>query len=157
METYKKSNAVIIGLKFSIINIMLTITGIIPIISVMPSVIIEAIVSKIIDKKPYSRVCMIVIAVQFISTLIYLFSVKFFINKQTLTKYLDKSDIYKYMIGFQFFICGLVFYLHLALNNFATDGQSVLNLYITHPAASLGFIPIGIFIELSKKNKKNIS
>lgn len=155
METYKKSNAVIIGLKFSIKNILLTITGIVPIIGIIPSVILEEIVSKIIDEKPYSRVCTIVIIVQFLATIIYLFLVKYIVSKQTLIKDLDKNDIYKYMIGFQFFICGLAFCLKVAIfDKFVTDGQSVLNLYITHPAASLAFIPFGIFIELSKNKKR---
>ena len=56
MKISKTKSGVIIGTIFTVVSLVLTVTFIVPIISVFPGMIFETIAENLIDNDPYSNV-----------------------------------------------------------------------------------------------------
>lgn len=151
MKITSDYNGTIIGIIFTIISLLLTLTYIIPIISVLPGTKIESLMALIIDNDPYSTVVkstiMVLILLMIAPLLIILLKTK----KNQFTNALIIS-----IMSFEYFIIHSIgFYIYWATSlNYKTDGQLIFAAVESFPVSSFGFIGIGIIVDIIKKSKK---
>jgi hypothetical protein len=153
MKINQQYNGTIIGGIFTSISLLLTLTYIVPILSVIPGAFIESIISKIIGNEPYSNVGKATI---FVLIVILIISVLLFLNKSR-KKTLNNGDVFSIMIIEYFIIHPLGFYIYWATTlDFRSDGQLIFGAVNSFPNSSFGFLGLGILIDLVKK-KSHIS
>lgn len=141
-------NATLIGTIFTVVNLALTITFIVPIISIMPGGFIEHLVASFVNNEPYSNVGAVTLMVLVIVQLISLIFVFYLVRN----KNLHKGHITGLML-MQFFIFhSLGFYLYWAtVLNFRSDGQLAFGVFSSFPASSFGFVILGFIVDIIKR------
>ena len=56
MKINQKYNGTIIGSIFTVSSLLLTLTFVVPVLSIMPGMLVELFASKVVDNEPYSNV-----------------------------------------------------------------------------------------------------
>jgi len=147
MKINQKYNGTIIGGIFTVGSLLLTLTFIVPVLSIMPGMLVELIASKVVDKDPYSnvgRATLGFLMVIFIASIIVIF-IKV---RKTNVK---NNHVVGIMIFECFIIPSLGFYIHWATSiGFRIDGQFILEAIVTFPVSSITYIGLGILIDLLK-------
>lgn len=152
MKINQQYNGTIIGGLLTLISLLLTITFIIPIISILPGAFIELIMSEIVDNEPYSNVGKATIVVL---AAILTISVAAILIKSLTTEF-SNGQIFIIMIFEYFIIHSLGFYIYWATElNFRSDGQLIFAAIKSYPMSSFAFLGVGLLIDIVKKRPKN--
>lgn len=147
----QKYNGTIIGALCTLFSILLTFTFIIPIYAVMPGAILEDIITCIWPNLPFSSVGKIV-SVIFLALLLIAFVLLF---KKAQRKSFNNRSIFMLLFIESFALNPLVFYLYWWFNyNFRGDGQLVFLAFDTFLISSLGYVLIGVFVDVMKAKKE---
>jgi hypothetical protein len=149
MKINQSYNGTIIGGIFTVTSLLLSLTFIIPVLSVIPGALIESVIAKIVTNEPYSNVGKVTIGVLilFLSTPVALTLIK---SRKTK---LSNELIFGIMTFEYFIIHALGFYIYWATSlNFRNDGQLIFGAVTSFPMSSFGFIGLGILIDIVKKN-----
>lgn len=154
MKINPKYNGTIIGGIFTLGSLILTLTFVVPIISIIPAAFIESLVSKVVNNEPYSNVgkgTLLFITGLFI---IYLSIV---LIRSRKTNYSNSQIVLIMVIGY-FIIHSLGFYIYWAISlNFRGDGQLIFAAVESFPISSFGFIIIGLLVDLFKNYENKYS
>ena len=147
MKINQQYNGTIIGGIFTLSSLLLTLTLIVPVLSVIPGIFIESVVSLIIDNEPYSNVgkatTLILVIILILSLIIVLFK-----SRKTEFK---NGHILGIMIFEYFIIHTLGLYIYWATYlEFRSDGQLVFGAVTSFPVSSFGFLGLGVLIDLAK-------
>ncbi|MGV6861376.1 MAG: hypothetical protein ACWA41_06365 [Putridiphycobacter sp.] len=152
MKINSKYNGTILGGIFTVGSFLLTFTFFVPILSILPGVLVEYIVSKLINNSPYSNVgkwTIIILFAILLMTIIFIFN-------EIRKKQLSNKDIISIMVLEYFIFHSLGFYLYWAIAlNFKGDGQLVFGAISSFPLSSLGFVMLGVLIDLFKVKSEN--
>jgi hypothetical protein len=151
MKMKQKYAITIIGLIFSIVCFISTFTFILPILTLLPSGILEFIFSTIIGDKPYKNIgiCLIVTL-----TLIFIISTYIFTKTISVRPERIKYETIFYFTIQVFIIPPLFFYINTSRNwDKASDGQFFFGIFETFPVSCLTFFFIGLFIDLYRMTK----
>jgi hypothetical protein len=144
-------NGTIIGAIFTGVSLLLTLTFIVPILTVIPGALIESIMSSIVNTEPYSNVGKATIWTLLILLIGSLTSFLIFIKRKKVTN----NQIVGIMFLEYFIIHSLGFYIYWATSlNFRSDGQLIFGAITSFPASSFGFIIIGLLIDLIKNKNE---
>lgn len=159
MKISKTKSGVIIGTIFTVASLVLTVTFIVPIISVFPGMIFETIAENLIDNDPYSNVgklTILLLTITFISTLIFcLLSIK---KKTKKGEDISNRRIITIMSLMYFIVHSLGFYIYWGVSlDFRSDGQLIFGAVISYPISSFVFIFIGLLIDTVKNSKLQTS
>ncbi len=152
MKIAKHNSGLIIGAIFTGISLCLTITYIVPIISVFPGFIFETIAASFVSNEPYSNVGKLTIkllSVIFLLTLILcMLSV---INKTEKFGQISQRRIIGIMAILYFIVHCLGYYLYWGIAlHFESDGQLIFASLISFPISSFAFVLIGLLIDFVK-------
>lgn len=152
MKIAKQNSGLVIGAISTAISLGLTVTFIVPIISVMFGVIFETIAAGIVNNEPYSNVGKLTIkflSVIFVFTLIL--SILSITNKIEKFGYVTQRRIISIMVIMYFIVHSLGFYIYLGVAlQFESDGQLMFGAMVSFPISSLSFIFIGLLIDFAK-------
>jgi len=154
MKIGKSNSGLIIGAIFTGVSLLLTVTFIVPIISVSPGIIFEAIAKKLINNEPYSNVGKLTILLLGLIFLLTLILCLMWIRK-TVTKgeQISKGRIIGVMLLIYFIVHPLLFYIYWGVAlNFRSDGQLIFRAIKSFPISSFVFVLIGLSID-KVKNK----
>jgi hypothetical protein len=145
-----------IGIIFTICSLLLTITYVVPIISVLPGVLVEVVSARLISNEPYSNVSKLTILVlSFLLILVLAYSLRN-IWKTAKIGSVSKGRIVAIMSICYFPVHSLGFYCYWAINlNFRGDGQLVFGAVNSFPISSFAFILIGLIIDVVKNKAAN--
>lgn len=145
-----------IGIIFTFLSLLLTITIIIPAFSIFPGVIIELIAKGLVDNKPYSNVGQMTILLLASIFFISIIATIFYVRKNS---GLTKIRVVIIMLIFWLIVHPLVFYIYWGIKwEYRSDGQLILGAVETFPISSISFIIIGGIIDIVEKltfNKKS--
>ncbi len=150
---YKESkNGLLIGTLFTICSLFASFTIIVPLISVLPGVFLEAISKEIVPNDPYSNVAMLTIfllVLALIATLI--------LNireiKQDALKHqpLSKGKVAELMAVFYLIVHPLGFYIYWGLYlDFPNDGQLLFSASKSFLISSCSFVLFGVLIDWTR-------
>jgi len=152
MKINQQYNGTIIGGIFTLSSLFLTLTFVVPILSVIPGAFIESLMSSIVDNEPYSKVgkaTIITLAVILLLSLIIIL-----VKSRKIE--LKNGHIVGIMLFEYFIIHSLGFYIYWATSlNFRSDGQLIFGAVTSFPVSSFGFIGLGILIDVIKNNELN--
>lgn len=141
----------IIGLLFSIVCFISTFTIVLPILTLLPSGILELIFSTIIGDKPFDKIGICIIITL---TLLFIISTYIFTKKIAVRPERIKIETIFYFSIQVFIIPPLFFYISTSSNwEKASDGQFFFGIYETFPTSCLTFFFIGLFIDLYRMTK----
>ena len=152
MAVVNKYGSLKIGIFFSIVSLCSTITYIIPIISVIPGVIVEKLVSDCINNEPYSNVGKLTILVFSLMLILLLILSMHHISKVVKKKrFLERETVIITMLILSPIVHSLGFYIYWGtVLNYRGDGQLIFSAVNSFPVSSLVFITIGALIDLTK-------
>ena len=154
MKINQQYNATIIGGIFTLISLLLTLTFIVPILSVIPGAFIESIMSSIVDNEPYSNVGKATILTLVIILVLSLIVILF---KSRKTEF-KNGHIFGIMVFEYFIIHALGLYIYWATSlNFRSDGQLIFGAVTSFPVSSFGFLGLGVLIDMVKTNPNEIN
>ncbi|KQS91473.1 hypothetical protein [Chryseobacterium sp. Leaf394] len=138
-----------IGIIFTVVSLLLSLTYVVPIFSVLPATPVEILASGLVDKNPYSNVGKLTIHLLLTVLLLFIFIV-FKIIKSKAKINSDKSgfEILFIMSIFYFIVHPLGFYFYWGVFlNFESDGQLIFSAVDSFPYSSLSFMILGLFID----------
>jgi len=152
MKLAKNNSGLMIGAIFTGASLCLTMTYIVPLISVSPGFIFESIAAGLVSNEPYSNVGRLTIkllSVVFLLTLILcMLSI---INKTEKSGQISQRRIIGIMAILYFIVHSLGFYLYWGIAlHFESDGQLIFSSLISFPISSFAFILIGLLIDFVK-------
>ncbi|WP_262151914.1 hypothetical protein [Chryseobacterium foetidum] len=146
-----------IGIIFTTMSLLLTLTFVVPIFSVLHATPVEILACGLVDNNPYSNVGKLAIFILATILLLFLFVI-FKVIKNEAKRHSDKSgfEILVMMLIFYFIVHPLGFYLYWgAFLNFENDGQLIFSVVDSFPYSSLSFMVFGLFID--KVWEKNLA
>ncbi|MCH2110313.1 MAG: hypothetical protein MK135_13400 [Polyangiaceae bacterium] len=147
MKIDQQNNGTVIGAIFTVGSLLLTLTFIVPVISVLPGALIESIMASMVNNEPYSNVGKATLATLLI---ILMFSVIGILNKAKKTEFKNRQVVGIMTIEY-FIIHSLGFYIFWATSlNFRADGQLIFSAVKSFPASSFGLLILGILIDSVK-------
>ncbi|MBK7129342.1 MAG: hypothetical protein IPM74_07480 [Crocinitomicaceae bacterium] len=147
MKINQQYNGTIIGGIFTVGSLLLTLTFIVPILSVLPGAITESILSSTVDNEPYSNVGKATIATL---EILLISSIVVILIKARKTEF-KNGHIIGIMAIEYFIIHALGFYIYWATSlDFRSDGQLIFGAVSSFPASSFGFVTPGILIDSVK-------
>lgn len=152
LKENKNFDGLLVGVMFALVSFLLTLTFVIPIISVFPGVIIESLAKGLIDNNPYSNVGKMTILLLIIIFIVVL-SISLFKIRKTVIRgeRISKAKIAMSMAGLYFIVHALGFYIYWGfVLNFRGDGQLIFAATDSFPISSWAFIPIGLTIDIVK-------
>lgn len=159
MTDTKNYSGLLVGTIFTIISLLLTITFIVPIISILPGVLFESISKALVSNEPYSKVGKLTIL--FLAmTLLFALIMLFLDVKRKILSYgsVTRKRIAMWMFIFYFLVHSLGFYIYWGLElDFRSDGQLIFGAVKSFPASSFAFLLIGLLIDLAKNRAANTS
>jgi len=135
----------------------MTITYVIPIISILPAVYLEGLSSILVKNEPYSNVGkMTIIILTLIFTVYLIFSI-FYIRKIKIkNNVVTKNTLILLMSIMYLIIHPLVMYIYWAIKyDYRDDGQLIFMAVETFPISSLFFILFGIILDITKNINYN--
>ena len=147
----------IIGIVFFTFSLFMTITYVIPIISILPAVYLEGLSSILVKNEPYSNVGkMTIIILTLIFTVYLIFSI-FYIRKIKIkNNVVTKNTLILLMLIMYLIIHPLVMYIYWAIKyDYRDDGQLIFMAVETFPISSLFFILFGIILDITKNINYN--
>jgi uncharacterized BrkB/YihY/UPF0761 family membrane protein len=149
-------DGLIIGTLFTVASLLLTLTFFIPIISVFPGVIVEALAKEFVHKDPYNNVGKATITLLTILFVIFLLITLFKIRQTVLRDgKISKAKIAVPMTVIFFIVHSLGFYIYWGLVlNYRSDGQLIFAAVDSFPKSSWTIIPIGMIIDVTKNFKR---
>lgn len=151
MKINSRNNGLIIGAFFTVGSLILTITFIVPILTIVPGAIVEYILASFIDNEPYSNVGK---ATLFFWSLIFVISL-FVISRIVKRRIISNSYVITIMVFEYFIIHTLGFYIYWAsILNFRSDGQLIFTAVASFPYSSIVFLLVGLVIDIIKKNDR---
>ncbi|MBB4037571.1 hypothetical protein GGR21_003491 [Dysgonomonas hofstadii] len=149
-----------IGACFTAGSLLLTLTLVVPVFSILPGSLLEAVAQGLVNNDPYSNVgklTILFLIIMFATTLIIVLvrvrKTGIRIGRVWGKKiiYMSKIKIVLIMLLFYFIVHPLVFYLYWGIQlDFRSDGQLIMEAIRTFPISSLSFIFIGIMIDIVK-------
>lgn len=147
MTINKKYSGTFFGAIFTIGSLLLTLTFVIPIISILPGVFIQSIVASF-----FGDVSEMIIGKYTIITLFILLFVSLSVVLIKVRKLEVKNIHILGVLIFEYFIIHpLGFYCYWAISlNYRSDGQLIFGAVSSFPYSSFGFLLIGILIDLVK-------
>ncbi len=151
-----------IGACFTAGSLLLTLTLVVPVFSILPGSLLEAVAQGLVNNDPYSNVgklTILFLIIMFATTLIIVLVRvrktgirigRVWGGKKII--YMSKIKIVLIMLLFYFIVHPLVFYLYWGgiQLDFRSDGQLIMEAIRTFPISSLSFIFIGIMIDIVK-------
>lgn len=147
MKINKRYNATIIGGIYTLGSLLLTLTFVVPILSVIPGAFVESIISSVVDNEPYSNVGKATITTLIIILFVSLIIILIKARKTELTN----GHIIGIMTFEYFIIHALGFYIYWGFGlNFRSDGQLIFGAVSSFPISSFGFVVIGTLIDSIK-------
>lgn len=148
-----------IGLIFSVLSFLLTFTYIVPIFTIIPASLIELIAENFVNKDPYGNVGKVTILIFVLLLILFLFlTLKAAQNIANKGLHLKWAEIVLAMFIFYFIIHPLGFYIYWALFlNFKSDGQLIFEAITSFPYSSIGFVILGLIIDLVWKKEFKVS
>ena len=155
-----KHKGFLVGIIFTLCSLVLTLTYVVPIISVLPGLFFENIASALISNDPYRNVGKLTILFLSVFFIIIIILILFYIRKRSKQDLmLSKSEIIGFMFAIYFFVHPLVFYIYWGLIlDFRSDGQLIFMAVDSFPISSFSFVLFGILLDWSSnyvlKNKK---
>ncbi len=150
MKISKDYNGILIDALFSIGSLLLTVTVIIPILSVIPGTLVEMIVRLIVDNEPHRNVGQATIIALTGILVLSLLGIAHMIRKRT-EKKVSNTEVIAIMTVEYFIVHSLGFYIYLSVSGSRSDGQSIMMTLFSHPYGSIGFLAIGAYLDLVKK------
>lgn len=154
MKNNTKNQATALGLRFTIVSALLTLTFIVPILTVLPSAFLEGFIASIIDSEPYSNVgktTLFVLSLLFLSSLVLII---FIVRKITRKSQLSYGTLILIMLVEFPIVHSLGLYIYWGLRlGFKCDGQLMFAVFASFPVSSLSFVLIGWLIDFVKINK----
>lgn len=152
MDKDRNYDGLLVGIIFAIVSFLLTLTFVVPIISVFPGVLAEVVVKALVDNDPYSNVGKGTIV---LLTLVFIiaFAIVLFRIKQIMIREegISKIKISLYMSSLYFIVHALGFYIYWGMSlEFRGDGQLIFAAVDSFSYSSWAFIPIGLIIDLVK-------
>lgn len=151
MKIQPELNGTTIGGICTLISCLLTFTFVIPILTILPGAQIKGIMMSLVDNEPYSNVGK---ATLLTLSIIFLISLVFIVYQSRKTVFTDGHIILIMML--EYFIIhnlGLYFYWGTKLS-FRSDGQLAFAAINSFPISSLGFLLLGILIDVVKLKPK---
>lgn len=151
MMLYSKYNGTILGALFSALNLLLSLSFIVPILSVLPGAFLEKLVATFVSNEPYSNIgktCL------FLLLLILVGSVAIFGRhvRKISRKGTIRPSIILVFFFFEFLIVHpLGFYIYWSNMDFRGDGQLIFSVMNTFPYSSCSFLFLGIIIDVCKQ------
>lgn len=152
MRIAKSNSGLTIGAIFTVGSLFLTVTYVVPIISVLPGVIFETISKKLVSNEPYSNVGKLTILLLTIIFLLTLFLCLIWI-RNTVAKegQISKRRIIAVMLLMFFIVHSLGFYIYWGIAlHFRSDGQLIFASIVSFPISSFMFIIIGQLVDTVK-------
>ena len=149
----KKYIASIIGLLFSLGGFISTFTFVLPILTLIPSLILEYLFSLFFGENTYKY-----IGISVIVTLIFTIFISSYFLLKTITRQPEKinKELIFYFLVLYFVIPPTFFFVNTSGNwDKASDGQFFLGIFETFPESCVSFFFIGIFIDLYRIIKVN--
>ena len=152
MKTSTNYKSLQIGAIFTIASLFLTLTFIIPILSVLPGVAIEPIAKLFISNEPYSNIggltIVLLVTILLIALLVSILTVrKLVIRDGTVSK----NVIVAIMFIFYFIVHPLGFYIYWGFYlNYRDDGQLLFGAVSSFPYSSFSFVIIGLILDFVK-------
>jgi hypothetical protein len=147
MRINQKYNGTIIGAFFTVSSMLLTLTFIVPALSVMPGMLIEHVISNIVDSDSSSVVRGATLGFLIVSFIASLIVIMFKVRKTIVRN----EHVIGMMVSEGFIIPSLAFYIYwLTSIGFRSDGQIILEAIVTFPVSCIGFIGLGILIDIVK-------
>lgn len=147
MKINQQKNGAIIGGIFTAVSFLLTFTFVVPIFSIMPGVLIESMMSSIVDNEPYSNVGKATLATLGAMLVVSLIIILIAARKIKFTN----GHIVAIMISEYFIIHSLGFYVYWATSlGFRGDGQLIMGGLFSFPVSSFGFVALGALIDSFK-------
>lgn len=143
------------GIIFSTVSFLLTLTFVVPIISVFPGVLAEVVIKALVDNDPYSNVgkgTIVLLALVLTIT----FGIVLFRIRQIAIREggISKTKIALYMASLYVIVHALGFYIYWGVAlGFRGDGQLIFAAIDSFPYSSWAFIPIGLVIDWVKNSK----
>jgi hypothetical protein len=155
MKLSKTNRGLTIGALFTAGSLLLTATFVVPMISVLPGMLFEAIAENCINNDPYSNVgklTILLLVIAFLMTLILsLLSIK---NKASKGEEISNGRIIGILSLMYFLVHSLGFYIYWGVFlDFRSDGQLIFGAIISYPISSFIFVFIGLLIDLVKNKK----
>ena len=151
MRINQKLNGIVIGGIFTLISLILTLTFIVPFLTLLPATFLEYIVSIFVNNKPYSNVGKVTTFILFSMITI---SFIIIIVKSRKIQFRNK-DIVVIMLVEYFLMHSFGFYIYWGSSlNYRSDGQLIFGVLESFPFSSFGFIALGILIDLVKLNSE---
>lgn len=152
-----KNNGLIVGAIFTVCSFLLTFTFVVPVISVLPGVFLEATAKKIISNNPYSNVGKLTTLLLTIVFLVEIVLILLYTHKKASEKQtVSKGKIMLFMFAFYFIVHPLGFYVYWGLFlNFRGDGQVIFAAVVSFPISSLLFVLFGLLIDCTYKTFDN--
>lgn len=146
MKVNQELNGTIIGAIFSASSLLLTWTFIVPLVSILPGLVVESIMSSIIDNEPYSNVgkatLIALISIFVVSIVLILIKAR--------KRPISNRQMFVIMAGEFFLVHSVGFYIYWATLNFRGDGQLIFGVLASFPASSFVFVALGFLIDWVK-------
>lgn len=152
LEKDRNYDGFLVGTIFAIVSFLLTLTFVVPIISVFQGVLAELVIKALVDNDPYSNVGKgTIVLLTFVLTITFAI-VLFRIRQITIREGgISKTKIALYMSSLYFIVHALGFYVYWGMSlEFRGDGQLIFAAVDSFPFSSWAFIPIGLIIDLVK-------
>ncbi|UII24407.1 hypothetical protein LVD15_13855 [Fulvivirga maritima] len=153
LNFFDKHKGTKVGLIFTVGSLLLTLTYVIPIISVLPRILAEKLVAMFVDPDPYSNVSKGVIIILSVGLALVITGF-LIIERYELKrgKAVHKRLIYLLMTIIYFILHPLGFYIYWALVlDYRNDGQLIFGAINSFPVSSIGFVIIGYLIDRIKR------
>jgi len=157
MTNNKNYNGLGIGIIFTIVSLLLTLTLIVPIVSILPGVFFEKISKALINNYPYSNVGKLTILLLTIVFVLISISCLIFIKKTVAkTNQFSQRRIIALMSIMYFTVHSLSFYIYWGFwLDFRSDGQLIFGAVKSFPVSSFAFVFIGLLIDVVKNKAIN--
>jgi hypothetical protein len=152
MTDNKNASGSIIGIIFTVGSLLLTLTFIVPIISVLPGILFEKISVSIISSENYSNVGRLTILLLTLSLIITLglFLINIWKKAKAGIK-ISKSRVILVMAVCYLLVHPLGFYIYWGVVlDYRSDGQLIFGAVSSFPFSSFAFLIIGILIDVTK-------
>jgi len=148
-------DALTIGVLFTVVSFLLTLTFVIPVASVFPGVVIEFLIENLVGNNRIAGITTIILLATIFMIVFALVLIRAWRATRRSEK-ISKRRVALIMVGMYFIVHPLGFYIYWALAlDFRGDGQLIFLAVDSFPISSCAFIPIGLAIDIVKNFKVN--
>lgn len=147
MKINQENNGKVIGGLFTLGSLLLTLTFMVPMMSMALGLLIEGFMLDVLGDRPRSTVGTATLVTLLIILILSLGVILWLAKK----KKLQTGHLVLVMIVEFFIVHPLGFYIQMANSGFRIDGQTVLGILFSFPVSSFGFVIIGMLIDSVKE------